>query len=72
MNSVMPLTRACSIRLPTGCLAPFQIDDPGHALVALVVRGDVDQPLGVGDIGPLRPVQDHVLDRLAQVGSMSS
>ena len=47
-------------------VAPFQIDDPGRALVALVVRGEVDQPLGVGHIGPLRPVQDHVLDRLAQ------
>ena len=46
--------------------APFQVHDLGRAFFALVAGSHVHQPLGVGHVGPLRPIQDHVLDRLAQ------
>ncbi|MNT86338.1 hypothetical protein D3C72_2266110 [compost metagenome] len=49
-----------------GLLAPGQVDDPRRALFALVVGRHVHQPLGVGHVCPLRPVQDHVLDGFAQ------
>ncbi|MNS95289.1 hypothetical protein D3C72_1295410 [compost metagenome] len=51
-----------------GLLAPLQIDDARRALFALVTGRHVHQPLGVGHIGPLRPIEDHVLDRFAQFG----
>jgi len=49
-------------------VAPFQVHDLGRALLALVARRHVHQPLGVGHVRPLRPVQDHVLDGFAQFG----
>ena len=41
---------------------PLQVNDPGLGLVALVVWGDVDQPLR----RVVAAVQDHVLHRVAQ------
>uniref|UniRef100_A0A0N4ZXP4 EF-hand domain-containing protein n=1 Tax=Parastrongyloides trichosuri TaxID=131310 RepID=A0A0N4ZXP4_PARTI len=49
-------------------LTPRQVHHLGRALLALVAGRHVHQPFGVGHVGPLGPVQDHVLDRFTQFG----
>ena len=60
----MPLTSAWVIRSPTGSDAPLlggRLDDLARLVVLL---GDLEQPLG----GVGAPVEDDVLDPLAQLG----
>ena len=49
-------------------LAPFGVLFAGLALLAAIILGQVNQPLG----GVLAPVENDILDRLAQLGSISS
>ena len=62
MKSSMPFTSACSSRLSTGSLRHSRSSCALGRRLALVARGDLQQPLG----GVRAPVEDHVLDQLAQ------
>ena len=49
--------------------APGQVRALGLGLAALVLRRQLDQAFGIGQAGvALSPIEDHILDRLAQLG----
>ena len=69
MNSVMPLTSACSSRFSTGQSRQARSRSRAScAAGALEALGEREQPLGGGALALRAAVQHHVLAGLAQLG----